>query len=164
MQHYPRGGKALRGAFSRFQSQNTVEWFQQRGVRLKTEADGRMFPTTDNSGTIVHCLIQAAQQSGVKLWTGATVQSVIRAADRFQIELRSGQTLTTDRVLLATGSNPLGYAIAKSLGHTIVPPCRRCLPSMSSILGCGNWLEFPLARLKCACKWKAKPWSKSARC
>jgi predicted Rossmann fold flavoprotein len=122
VQHYPRGGKALRGAFSRFQAQNTVEWFEQRGVGLKTEADGRMFPTTDDSGTIVRCLTQAAQAAGVKLWTGAMVQSVTQGAGQFELGLRSGPALIADRVLLATGSNPLGYAIAQSLGHTIVPP------------------------------------------
>ena len=122
VQHYPRGGKALRGAFSRFQAQNTIEWFTRRGVDLKTEADGRMFPTTDDSGTIVHCLTQSAQAAGVKIWTGAIVQSVIAAGGHFQVTLRSGQQLTGDRVLLATGSNPQGYTIAQSLGHTIVPP------------------------------------------
>ena len=122
VQHYPRGSKALRGAFTRFQAQNTVEWFTQRGVKLKTESDGRMFPITDDSGTIVRCLMQAAQEAGVKLWTGSTVQSVVQEASKFKVALKSGEPLTSDRVLLATGSNPQGYAIAKSLGHTIVPP------------------------------------------
>lgn len=122
VQNYPRGSKALRGAFSRFQAQNTVEWFTQRGVKLKTEADGRMFPITDDSGTIVRCLMQAAQEAGVKLWTGAAVQSVVKEAGQFKVALKSGEPLASDRVLLATGSNPQGYAIAKSLGHTIVPP------------------------------------------
>ena len=64
VQHYPRGGKALRGAFSRFQASHTVDWFAAHGVRLKTEADGRMFPLTDSSETIVDSLMRAASSSG----------------------------------------------------------------------------------------------------
>lgn len=66
---YPRGGKALRGAFSRFQPKDTIEWFNRRGVKLKAEADGRMFPVTDDSATIVDCLNRAAQQAGVRIKT-----------------------------------------------------------------------------------------------
>src|ERR1019366_5164017 len=62
---YPRGGAALRGPFSRFQPQDTLEWFQSRGVALKTEDDGRMFPVTDNSQTIIDCLTEAARRAGV---------------------------------------------------------------------------------------------------
>jgi len=122
VQHYPRGGKALRGAFSRFQAKDTVAWFNQHGVTLKTEADGRMFPSTDDSATIIACLTQAAAQAGVKVWTQAALKTVAREPDEFQVELRSGQTLTCDRLLLATGSNPQGYAIAQQLGHAIASP------------------------------------------
>ncbi len=122
VQNYPRGGKALRGAFSRFQAKDTVEWFAAHGVRLKTEADGRMFPVTDDSATVVNCLIQSAQDAGVQLRTGVAVQTVIKSDDRFHLRLKSGEVLPVDRLLLATGSNPAGYAIARSLGHTIAPP------------------------------------------
>jgi len=77
-QHYPRGGKALRGPLSRFQPRDTINWFAARGVKLKTEADGRMFPITDCSRTIVDCLIKAAQAAGVKIRTGAAVAAVCR--------------------------------------------------------------------------------------
>jgi predicted Rossmann fold flavoprotein len=106
----------------RFQPQDTVAWFQSRGVKLKTEADGRMFPVTDNSETIVNCLINAAIQAGVKLQAKAAVKSVKKIADKFHIELKSGDTLISDRVLIATGSNPLGYRWAQALGHTIIAP------------------------------------------
>jgi len=122
VQHYPRGGKALRGAFTRFQPKDTIAWFESHGVRLKTEADGRMFPTTDDSDTIVECLMWAAKDAGVKIWTGAAVKSVVRENQQFSIRLKSGEELVSDRLLLATGSNPQGYAIAQSLGHTIEPP------------------------------------------
>jgi predicted Rossmann fold flavoprotein len=122
VQNYPRGSKALRGAFSQFQAQDTVEWFSQRGVPLKTEADGRMFPITDDAATIVDCLTDAARAARIQIWTGASVKTVTREADQFQLELRSGDILFADRLLLATGSNPQGYAMAQSLGHTIIPP------------------------------------------
>lgn len=121
-QHYPRGNKALRSAFSRFQATDTVEWFRRRGVILKTEADGRMFPVTDDSETIVECLSQTAREVGVKLWTGVAVKTVERHGDRFCITLRSGDLIWSDRLLLATGSNRHGYAIAASLGHRVEPP------------------------------------------
>ena len=76
VQHYPRGGKALRGAFTRFQPQDTVAWFKRRGVRLKTEADGRMFPTTDDAETIVDCLMRETRRVGVTLRTKAAVTAV----------------------------------------------------------------------------------------
>lgn len=122
VQNYPRGGKALRGAFSRFQAKDTVEWFRDRGVALKTEADGRIFPVTDDSATIVECLMQAAKAAGVKLLTQVAVKAVEPAAEGFQVWLRSGAAMPCDRLLLAMGSNPQGYAIAQSLGHSIQPP------------------------------------------
>ena len=122
VQHYPRGGKALRGAFSRFQASHTVDWFAAHGVRLKTEADGRMFPLTDSSETIVDSLMKAASSSGVKIRTGAAVVAVSRQPDGFEISLKSGEMLQCDRLLLATGSSQLGYQIAKTLGHQIEPP------------------------------------------
>jgi hypothetical protein len=122
--YYPRGGKALRGAFTRFQAKDTVAWFESRGVKLKTEADGRMFPVTDDSGTIVDCLIDAAEASGVRILTATPVVSVSRVfspESSFEIGLKSGEILKCDRLLLATGSNPQGYRWAKDLGHTIEP-------------------------------------------
>lgn len=121
VQHYPRGGKALRGAFSRFQPQDTIAWFAQRGVPLKTEADGRMFPVTDSSETIIDCLQGAAIAAGVKLWTQAPVTGV-SLNPRFAVQLKSGQILESDRLLLATGSSPQGYRLAQSLGHSLVEP------------------------------------------
>ena len=124
IENYPRGGKALRGAFTRFQPQDTVQWYESRGVKLKTEADGRMFPVTDDSETIVNCLMQAADKAGVDLRTGVGVKSVKQFLDRedcsyFQVELKNERTLQGDRLLIATGSNPLGYRWAKNLGHKI---------------------------------------------
>ncbi len=121
-QNYPRGGKALRGAFTRFQPQDTIAWFESRGVKLKTEADGRMFPITDSSETIVDCLTKAAKDAGVILRTGMVVQSVEKVGEEFEITLKSGEKEKRDRVLIATGSNPKGYGWLKNLGHTFQPP------------------------------------------
>jgi hypothetical protein len=128
VRYYPRGGKALRGALTRFQPKDTVAWFASRGVQLKTEADGRMFPITDNSETIVNCLMNAAEDAGVKVRTGTPVKSVRRhppllpTQGEFQVELKTGEIIRCDRLLLATGSNPQGYHWLKDLGHAIEPP------------------------------------------
>ena len=89
VQNYPRGGKALRGAFSRFQPKDTVAWFAQWGVRLKTEADGRMFPVTDDSATIVECLTGAARKAGVRITTRSPVVGVERSDDQVHLQLRA---------------------------------------------------------------------------
>jgi predicted Rossmann fold flavoprotein len=122
VQFYPRGGKALRGAFSRFQPQDTVAWFADRSVPLKTEADGRMFPVTDNSQTIIDCLVDAATAGGVKLWLGTAITGVIKTAQGFTLTGKAGHEWEFDRLLLATGSNPTGYRWAQQLGHTVEPP------------------------------------------
>ena len=140
VQHYPRGGRELLGAFHRWQPRDTVEWFEQRGVALKTEADGRMFPVTDDSGTIVDCLENAAKQAGVRvvLRTGikivecvapdalstATANALGATRSTFKITLTTGDVVPCDRLLLATGGNKAntGFAIARQFGHTIEPP------------------------------------------
>ncbi|AIE75901.1 MULTISPECIES: NAD(P)/FAD-dependent oxidoreductase [unclassified Synechocystis] len=122
VQNYPRGGKALRGAFSRFQPQQTIAWFGAEGVQLKTEADGRMFPVTDDSATIVDCLLSTARRSGVELKNRSPVQGLDKVENQFRVTLKSGEIINGDRLLLATGSNPLGYRWAVQLGHTIQSP------------------------------------------
>ncbi|PZV12251.1 MAG: aminoacetone oxidase family FAD-binding enzyme [Pseudanabaena sp.] len=127
VQNYPRGGKALRGAFSRFQALDVVRWFNAEGVKLKTEADGRMFPVTDDSGTIVEALMFAAKKSGVVLRNNVLVQKIERLEgdkgnSKFDVILKNGENIICDRLLLATGSSPSGYAIARSLRHELEPP------------------------------------------
>lgn len=121
VQHYPRGGKALRGAFSRFQPRDTIAWYQQRGVRLKTEADGRMFPVTNDSATIIDCLMKTAIKAGVKIKTRSPVRQITKTDSGFMVGLKDGE-IQCDRILLATGSSPQGHRIAQKLGHTIEPP------------------------------------------
>jgi predicted Rossmann fold flavoprotein len=142
VQRYPRGGRELLGAFHRWQPRDTVEWFEQRGVPLKTEADGRMFPVTDDAQTIVDCLHAAAEKAGVRVVLGTGIRRVGRVIPNapglaptvagalgitrptFSVELTSGETVTCDRLLLATGGNKsnAGFEIAREFGHTIEPP------------------------------------------
>ncbi|HEY8240691.1 MAG TPA: aminoacetone oxidase family FAD-binding enzyme, partial [Kiritimatiellia bacterium] len=122
--YYPRGGKELLGAFHRWQPRDTVRWFEQRGVKLKTEPDGRMFPVTDDSATIVEALVKAARDAGVMTKIRAGLVSVSGDGSRgFELKLSHG-VMTCDRLLIATGGNraTAGFGFAAALGHTILPP------------------------------------------
>lgn len=126
---YPRGGRELLGPFTRFGPRETIAWFAARGVPLKTEADGRMFPATDDSATIVHTLEEAARTAGVRVVVRqgiAAVRATPRAdgAPRFAVRPVDGEAFAVDRILIATGGNKgsAGLAIAAALGHAIEPP------------------------------------------
>jgi predicted Rossmann fold flavoprotein len=108
-QHYPRGNQAMPALLKQFDAAQTVQWFESRGVKLKTEADGRMFPTTDSSETIIQCLTQAAYRAGVQVRTSVGVKSISvhqESAPRFSLALLDGSTIHCDRVLVATGGHP----------------------------------------------------------
>ncbi len=124
VKRYPRGARELLGAFHRWQPRDTVEWFESRGVPLKIEEDGRMFPVTDSSQTIVDCLQGAAQQAGVRIALQAGLKTAERTAEGFRVTLTTGQTVIADRLMLATGGNRsnAGLEIARVFGHTIEPP------------------------------------------
>lgn len=120
-QNYPRGMKELIGNFHRFGAEETVEWFASHGVELKTEADGRMFPTTDSSETIISCLEGAASQAGVEVRRQCGVATITKEGDIFELQTDTGETLRARRVLLATGGSRLaaGARLASSLGHDL---------------------------------------------
>lgn len=121
---YPRGGRELIGAFHRWQPRDQIAWFAERGVKLKAERDGRMFPITDKSATIVNCLLDAAKKAGVEIRTQCGVASAEkRDGGGFRLALTTREQLDCDCLLLATGGNQnsSGHAIAKALGHTITP-------------------------------------------
>ncbi|MBA3815905.1 MAG: NAD(P)/FAD-dependent oxidoreductase [Parachlamydiaceae bacterium] len=122
IQNYPRGGKELRGPFSRFQPRDTIQWFESHRVPLKVEEDGRMFPTTDSSETIVNCLMQQARASKVELWTERGVLDCQKTLEGFQLKLTNDEVLNCDRLLIATGSSTKTHAWLEMLGHTIAPP------------------------------------------
>ncbi len=120
---YPRGERALISAFHRFQPTDTIAWFESHGVRLKTEADGRMFPTTDSSATIVDCLKAEAEAAGVKLVTNCGVKHAARRSEGgFELTLSTGETLACDRLLLATGGSRGTGNLAEMLGHSLETP------------------------------------------
>ena len=122
VKHYPRGGQELRGPFSRFQPKDTIEWFESRGVKLKAEEDGRMFPLTDQSETIINCLLQEAKSSGVEILLEHGIQTIQRQeTGGCQLELSNGQILACESLLMATGSAPKIYPMLQALGHRIVP-------------------------------------------
>jgi predicted Rossmann fold flavoprotein len=125
--NYPRGSSEMIGPLSRFGPADTVAWFGERGVETKTEKDGRMFPVTDDSATIVDCLMGAASKAGARLFTHSGVRSVEKGAEgsghAFVVTLTTGEQIPADRVLIATGGvrGSVGHLIAERLGHTITP-------------------------------------------
>ena len=117
VKNYPRGSKELLGPFYNFGPQDTIDWFAKRGVKLKTEKDGRMFPVTDSSETIINCLLKEAEKLGVKIHTRTRIQKITKIEEGFQLD-----NLYTKKLLLATGSSHQGHTIAKEFGHTVIEP------------------------------------------
>lgn len=116
---YPRGKEALRGPFTRFQPKDTIAWFKERGVELKTEADGRMFPVTDSSQTIIDCLQAEARRVGVTVVLEADVEAI---EPGFSIRLANGRQIEAKKVIVATGSNRKILSLLGQMGHTIMSP------------------------------------------
>ncbi len=122
---YPRGSKALLGPFHRFCSGDTVDWFEKRGVKTKIESDGRMFPVTDNSQTVVNCLLNNAQDLGVKIEMQTRVENITPPTpsnQKWQIKTSGNKTFQADKLMIATGSNPKIWQLLENLGHSIVKP------------------------------------------
>ncbi len=117
---YPRGNRELRGPFTRFQPKDTIEWFKSRGVEVKKEADGRMFPITDQSQTVIDCLLDSAKD--VEIRYGANVKAIEKRPKGFMIHLKSEEMIEAKSIILATGGVSAGHALAQSLGHSIVEP------------------------------------------
>mgnify|MGYP001028109462 FL=1 len=121
--HYPRGEKELKGAFYTWQPRDTVDWFEDRGVQIKTEDDGRMFPVSDNSQSIIDCLHRQVIKNGVVLCEGVGVKSLRHEEEQFTLGFSNGRSERFDRVCVATGSmksSSLTTSLEK-LGHTIEP-------------------------------------------
>ncbi|HIG58785.1 MAG TPA: NAD(P)/FAD-dependent oxidoreductase [Flavobacteriales bacterium] len=124
---YPRGGKHLKKSFSIFQTKDTVEWFSKRGVELKAEEDGRMFPTTDNSQTIIDCFLKEAAQKNIKILEQSPIRKIVAENEGYTLHLE-GTSEHFDKVIIATGGSPKmsGFYWLQQLGHSISPP----LPSL----------------------------------
>ncbi|MBX2924567.1 MAG: NAD(P)/FAD-dependent oxidoreductase [Chitinophagaceae bacterium] len=135
---YPRGGNFLKKAFHHFFTRDTIDWFEQRGVKLKTEQDGRMFPQSNSSETIVECLIREANRFGVEIKMNTEVKDILKNNEngRFNISSADGAQLIADWVCIACGGFPKlsRFLWLRQLGHTIVEP----VPSLFTFNMPGN--------------------------
>jgi len=132
--NYPRGQHFVRKAFHQWFTTDTIEWFRERGVALKTEADGRMFPVTDSSQTIIDCLMKEVNAYGVEIRMHADVAAVgvgdaggeLRGGEgrRFRVVLADGRVLTADYLCVACGGYPKSgmFEWIRALGHTVEEP------------------------------------------
>jgi len=118
---YPRGKKELLGPFHQFMTGDTMEWFENRGVELKIEADNRVFPVSNSSQTIIDCLVHSAKKAGVALQLNQPVTAISKIDNQFKITTNS-QEIIADKLLIATGSSPKFWSIIAKLGHTIIAP------------------------------------------
>ena len=123
VKRYPRGQNFVKKAFHSFNTNDTITWFAERGVQLKTEADGRMFPVTDDSQTIINCLLKEADKYNVKIRLQCEVQSIIAAAKGFELQTSTG-AMQADFVCIACGGYPKSamFEWLRKLGHTIAEP------------------------------------------
>lgn len=124
VKNYPRGEKELRQAFQQFACEDTINWFEQRGVKIKAEADGRMFPVTNDSQTIINCLMQESEDLQVEFSLGTGIKSVLRNDNQIRLVFQDDQTFDFDAVLIAAGGQPSaqGFQWLSPLKHTIVEP------------------------------------------
>jgi predicted Rossmann fold flavoprotein len=120
IKNYPRGQKELISPFHQFQAQDTVEWFEKRGVKIIAENDGRMFPSTNSSQTIIDCFLKEAKKNNIQLQQRKII-NIKKEDEKFHLTFANDTVQTFDRILMATGSSKSGYELAKKLGHTITP-------------------------------------------
>ena len=118
VKNYPRGEKELRGPFSTFCSGDTIEWFEKRGVELKIEDDGRMFPVSNSSQTIIDCFVSETQKYGIQVLTNQSVQSIFKAEDYWKVETNH-ENFACQKLILTTGSNPKMWEMLQNMEHSI---------------------------------------------
>lgn len=146
IKNYPRGEKLLRKLLSRFDAAATINWFEKRGVKLKTEPDGRIFPVSDSSQTIIDCFLKAAKNAGVEIRTSVSVKSFSRitseSQEGFLLYTDQNETIFADRLLIATGGypKPEGFDWLRAHEHEVISP----LPSLFTFNTPTNHL-LPLA-------------------
>ncbi len=150
-QNYPRGFRELLSPMQQFQAKDTVEWFAQAGINLVAEVDGRMFPESNNSETIINCYLDLATKLGVEVKTQHGIKTIEKTSSRqFKLSFNHQKSILADAVLIATGSSPHGYTLAESLGHTITERA----PSLFSfkihdpLIAGLQGLSFPHVQLK----------------
>tara|TARA_B100000700_G_C15059320_1_gene864665 strand:- start:1899 stop:3116 length:1218 start_codon:yes stop_codon:yes gene_type:complete len=135
--NYPRGEKQLLGLFSRFSNSEAISWFEERGLNLKVEQDGRVFPKSNSSSDVINCLSEVARNSGVKVFTNSHVKQINISNKCFNLLVRGNHWLRARKVLICTGGHPSGRKLAESLGHSIVTP----VPSLFSFCTVNNYLK-----------------------
>lgn len=118
---YPRGEKELRGPFHQFCSGDTIDWFEKHGVELKIEDDGRMFPISNSSQTIIDCFLEATKKLGIDILTGQSVQSIFKSDTFWKVETNH-ETFACKKIIMTTGSNPKIWEMLQSLGHSVIEP------------------------------------------
>lgn len=121
VKNYPRGEKELLGPFHSFMTGDTISWFQERGIELKIEEDGRMFPVSNSSQTIIDCFIKESNKHGVEICYNQAVKSFELVEDGFLIHTIKDQ-FTCNKLVIATGSNPKMWNLLEGIGHSIVEP------------------------------------------
>ena len=119
--NYPRGSKELLGPFHKFMTGDTIAWFEERGIALKIEEDGRMFPTTNSSQTIIDCFINEAQEYGIPILNNHVVKKISPINENWLVTTNQGDFMSS-KIMVATGSNTKIWKILEELGHTIVTP------------------------------------------
>jgi len=119
--NYPRGEKELLGPFHSFMTGDTIAWFEKKGIALKIEEDGRMFPVSDSSQTIIDCFISETERLEIAVLRSQSVRRLVKKETHWEIETVS-DTFSVKKVVVATGSNPKIWKLLEGLGHTVVPP------------------------------------------
>ncbi|MBC7494794.1 MAG: aminoacetone oxidase family FAD-binding enzyme, partial [Flavobacterium sp.] len=119
VKNYPRGEKELKGPFNTFCSGDTIEWFGKRGVPLKIEDDGRMFPVSDSSQTIIDCFLSEIKKYGIQVLTNQSVQSIYKAENYWKVETNN-ENFVCEKLVMTTGSNPKIWEMLAQINHTVV--------------------------------------------
>ena len=138
---YPRGQHFIKRAFYQFFTTDTINWFEERGVKLKTEDDGRMFPITNSSQTVIDCLLKEVNKFGVEILMNREVKKIERQPSTFNLQLSTGEYLSADFVCIASGGYPKSsmFDWLKELGHTI----EETVPSLFTF----NLPKHPITKL-----------------
>ncbi|WP_417888944.1 NAD(P)/FAD-dependent oxidoreductase [Xanthomarina gelatinilytica] len=119
--NYPRGERELLGPFHQFMTGDTIAWFENKGVPLKVEADGRMFPESDSSQTIIDCFLNEAKKHKIEVMYNHVVKAFEKVGVSWKIKTTEGE-FTTGKLVIASGSNPKIWKLLENLGHNILNP------------------------------------------
>jgi len=143
---YPRGQKELRSLFSRFQPRDTVTWFENHGLSLKTETDNRIFPKSNRSQDVIDLFLDVAEKYRIQIRTQHRVESIQARDGKFEIQAK-GQQESFDVCILSTGFSPPGWKLAESLGHKVIPPVPSLFPFMvkAPVIAGLQGISLPLA-------------------